>query len=122
MKMEAVLVWGTNEQKSPEPKHKPISPEFKKKLQELPLKWTNYFEVNRVVFEAPLSQVTNVALSAKCRLEVRNLGQSKVEVSHLGSGKRVGTRTQSLPKGETLILGGNAPGATSWLAVIRRLE
>jgi len=122
MKIEAVLVWGTNEQKSPDRDHKPVNTELKKKLQELPLKWTSYFEVNRVEFGAPISNITTVALSKKCSLEVRNLGQSKVEVSHLGGGKRVGTSTQSLPKGETLILGGNAPGATSWLVVIRRLE
>ena len=122
MKIETLLVWGTNDRNSPDPTHKPVSPELKKKLQELPLKWTNYFEVNRVTVELPASGVTNVALSDKCHLELRNLGHSNISVTHFGKGKRVGTRTQPLAKNETLILGGNAPDATSWLGVIRRVE
>jgi hypothetical protein len=29
-------------------------------------------------------------------------------------------RTQALPKGETLVLGGNAPNATSWFVVLKQ--
>src|SRR5690348_7669292 len=45
VKLDLHLIWGTSEQTSPNSEHKPISQELKKKLQELPLKWTNYFEV-----------------------------------------------------------------------------
>jgi hypothetical protein len=45
-----------------------------------------------------------------------------VEVSLVGKGKDVAKRTQKLPKGETLVLGGNAPNATAWLVVLKRLE
>src|SRR5262249_32441972 len=120
--IEAELVWGTNAKTSPNGKHKPVDAELKKKLQALPLKWTNYFEVKRVKAELPPRGMQRIPLSDKCELELTDKGQSKIEVSHFGNGKRVGTRTQTLPKGETLILGGNAPGETSWLVVLRRLQ
>jgi hypothetical protein len=39
-----------------------------------------------------------------------------------GKGEQVVKRTQSIPKGETLALGGNAPNSTAWLVVLRRKE
>ncbi|MEY2429480.1 MAG: hypothetical protein QOJ40_2365 [Verrucomicrobiota bacterium] len=122
LKLEVQLIWGTNDPQSPDPKHKPVESAVKKKLNELPLKWTNYFEVNRKAFEVPLSSTTKAPLSEKCALEVKNLGQSMIEVSLVGKGKDVAKRTQKLPKGETLVLGGNAPNATAWLVVLKRLE
>ena len=122
MKFEVQLIWGTNDPQSPDPKHKPVEPAVKKKLDELPLKWANYFEVNRKVFEVPLNGTTKVPLSEKCALEVKNLGHSMIEVSLVGKGKEVGKRTQKLPKGESLFLGGNAPNATAWLVFLKRIE
>ena len=120
--IEAELIWGTNAKSSPNEKHKPVDAELKKKLQELPLKWTNYFEVKRISIELPPHGTRRAPLSDKCELELSDRGQSKIEVSHYGNGKLISTRTQALPKGETLILGGNAPGETSWLVVLRRLQ
>jgi hypothetical protein len=122
MKMEVQLVWGTNDKKSPDATHKPVGPELRKKLEGVPFKWSHYFEVKRLIFEVPPTGSTNVALSGKCRLEVKNAGHSKIEVSYFGKGERLETRTQALPKGETLIYGGEAPGATSWFVVVRRLD
>jgi len=31
-------------------------------------------------------------------------------------------RKQSLPKGEMLVLGGNAPNSTAWLVALKRIE
>jgi len=122
MKLEALLVWGTNEEKSPDPTHKPVGPELKKRLHELPLKWTNYFEVKRIKFEVPTSGAKKVPLSEKCAIDVRNQGHEKIEVAVFGKNKQVATRSQDLPKHGTLILGGDSPGTNCWLAVIRRLE
>lgn len=122
LKLEVQLIWGTNDQKSPDAKHKPVDQELKKRLQSLPLKWTNYFEVNRLSMVVPQAGTQKAPLSDRCQLEVKNLGHSKVEITVFGKGKNVATRTQALPKGETLILGGDSPGATSWLAVVRRVE
>jgi len=122
LKVEAQLVWGTNAKQSPDPKHKPVSEEVRKKLLELPLKWTNYFEVNRKLLSIPAASQKKEALSEKCAVEVKNLGKSKVEVRLFGKGEQVEKRTQDLPKGETLVLAGKAPGETTWLVVLKRLE
>jgi hypothetical protein len=121
LKLQAVLVWGTNAKNSPDPNHKAVEPLILKKLQELPLKWTNYFEVNRKSFSVGANP-SKVNLSDKCQVEVKNLGKSSVEVCLVGQGSTVLKRSQALPKGETLVLGGNAPNATAWLVVLLRNE
>ena len=122
LKLEVQLIWGTGDDRSPDPKHKPVEAEVKMKLQDLPLKWSNYFEVNRKDFEVPASGVNKVPLSEKCELEVKSLGGSKLEVALFGRGKETLRRTQRLAKGEILVLGGNAPNATAWLVVLKRME
>lgn len=122
LKLQAQLVWGTNDERSPDPKHKPVEAAVKEKLKELPLKWSNYFEINRKNVEVPPTGATKVELSEKCQLEVRSMGGSKLELVLLGKGKETLRRTQALPKGEMLVLGGNAPNATAWLVVLKRIE
>jgi hypothetical protein len=122
IKVEAILVWGTNDSKSPNPRHKPVDEDVQKKLKELPLKWTHYFEENRRQMELPAGQAKREGLSDRCAVEVKNLGQSKAEISLIGKGEPVVKRMQDLPKGETLVLGGNAPNATAWLVVLKRVE
>lgn len=122
MKLTAQLLWGTDDAKSPNPKHKAVDADLKKKLKQLPLKWTNYFEETRKTFDVPQGEARRIILSDLCELEVKNLDGSKVEVTHFGRGKKVATRTQALPKGEMLVLGGNAPDATAWLVVLRQAD
>jgi hypothetical protein len=122
MKIEVHLVWGTNDKQSPDPTHKPVTPEVKKALAGLPLKWENYFEVNSKTVSLPPSGSERVPLSKQCEIEIRDLGKSRIEVSHFGKGEHDLKRTQAFGKGETFVLGGNAPNATSWFAVLKRLD
>ncbi len=122
IKLQAQLVWGTNDDKSPDPKHKPVDDDVKAKLNELPLKFSNYFEVNRKSVEVAMSATNRVPMSEKCELEVKSLGANNFEVSLYGKGKQVVNRKQALKKGEMLVVGGNAPNATAWLVVLKRLE
>ncbi len=122
VKFQAQLVWGTNDEQSPDPKHKPVEPDVRAKLGELPLKFTNYFEVNRKSVEVASTGASKVPLSEKCQVEVKSLGGSTFEVSLYGKGKEVVKRKQTLVKGEMLVVGGNAPNATAWLVVLKRLE
>lgn len=122
MRFQAQLVWGTNDDRSPDPNHKPVESEVKAKLNELPLKFSNYFEVNRKTLEVSLSGTNRVPLSEKCEVEVKSLGESNFEVSLFGKGKQVVNRKQALKKGEMLVVGGNAPNATAWLVVLKRTE
>jgi len=122
LKFEAQLIWATNDEKSPNPKHKDVSPEIRKKLGELPLKWKSYFEVNRKPFNVSKSGSAKVAMSEKCGIEVKDVDGKKVEVSLISKGETVWTRTQPLPKNEILIMSGNAPNATAWLVTLKRID
>jgi len=122
-KFQAYLLWGTDDTKPPEGKsYKPVTADIKQKLKELPLKWANWFEVNRKDFAVSQNAANEVTMSEKCQLNVKKLAGSNVEVSLIGKGKEVVTRKQSLPTGEMLVLGGNAPNSTAWLVVLKRIE
>jgi hypothetical protein len=123
MTLEVQLLWGTDAAQSPNPAHKPVEPEVKKKLDELPLKWPHWYEVNRKKFKVARGpEPVKVPLSEKCALEVKNLGEGNVEVGLFGKGNHVVRRIQKLPKGELVVFGGKAPNATAWLVVLKRLE
>ena len=123
MKIQALLLWGTDDSKPPEGKaYQPVSADVRQKLKALPLKWTNWFEVNRKDFVVPQGTTKEVPMSAKCQVNVTCLAGAEVEVSLIGQGKKTLKRTQPLPKGEILFLGGNAPNSTSWLVGLKRIE
>lgn len=123
MKLQAYLLWGTDDSKPPEGKnYKAVEGDVQKKLKDLPLKWSHWFEVNRVTFTASQGTAKEVAVSPMCQLRVRKLDGANIEVVLIGKGKVVVKRRQSLPKGELLVLGGNAPNSTAWLVVLKRFE
>ena len=123
LKLEAQLVWGTNDKKASNPDVKPVEDEVRKKLAELPLRWTNYFEINRKKFDVPRGKSGRAALSEKCAVEVKSLEGKKVEVVWYNKkGDLVGKQSQPLGKGEMIVLGGNAPNSTCWLLTLKRLE
>ena len=122
LKLEALLVWGTNDERSPDPGHKPIGAQLQKKLKSLPFKWANYFEVNRQQFVVPGAGSKKVAMSKECEILVKNVGNGEVELMLVGKGEKVGRIKQALPKGELLVTGGNAPNFTAWFVVLRQID
>ncbi len=119
-KFEVQLIWATNDQKSPNPKHKPVTPEIRKKLDELPLKWEHYFEVNRKQFVMAKGGRNKADLSDKCSVEIKDLEGNQVEVTLFDkTGKAVFGRKQPLPQGEILLLSGNAPDKTAWFVAVK---
>lgn len=122
IRLEARLIWGTSEAKSPNPKHRPVDADVQRKLASLPLKWPHFFEENRKSFAVADAAAGKVTLSERCAVEVKNLGSDKVEVLLFGKGKEVGKVTQHLPRGEILVLAGNAPGESAWLVTLKRIE
>lgn len=122
-KFELQLVWATNDKRSPNDKHKDVSPERRKRLEQLQLKWANYFEVNQKEFGVGDHGTKKVPISEKCSVSVKDLGGKKFEVIWYGKNDNVvGKQTQPLAKSEVLILGGNAPGATAWFIILKRIE
>ena len=119
---EAQLIWGTTNSVSPNPNHKPAQKDVERKLKEQPFKWKHYFEVNRVALTVPDGELKGVPVSKSCSIQVKNLGRQKVEVTLIGKGKEAGKITQALPKGELLVVGGNAENATAWFVVLKQAE
>lgn len=119
--MEARLIWGTNAEKSPDSKHKPLDGELAKKLREMPLKWKNFFEVNRQVFTINDATYTEVVLSKKCAIQVKDKGGNNVTVKLYGEGKQVNRVDKPLPKGEVLTIGGDAENNNAWFVTVRPL-
>jgi hypothetical protein len=122
MRIEAHLIWATNDKEDPDKKHKAVAPEILEKLKHLPLKWANYFEVNKINLEISKGESRKGKLSDKCDVEVKNIDGTQVEVALIGKGDPVWKRIQSLPKGEVLVLGGNAPNSTAWLVALKRVK
>jgi hypothetical protein len=123
MKLQAFLIWGTDDTKPPAGKaYKPVELDIMQKLKDLPLKWTNWFEVNRKDFPVVEGASKEVQMSERCQVNVTKIGGDEIEVALIGKGKEVVKRKQSLPKGEMLVLGGNAPNSTAWLVVFKRID
>lgn len=122
LKLEAQLIWGTNDSPAKGRTNQVVQPGLEKKLKRLPLKWEHYYVVSTQSFLAPENETARVAMSAHCNIAVKNLGNSRVELSLTGKGKPVGKITQSLDKGQTLVTGGNADNLTGWFIVLRQGE
>ena len=121
-RIEARLIWGTNGDKSPEPSHKPLEGDLAKKLNEMPLKWKNYFEVNRQVFAINDRVYTNVLMSKKCTIEVKDKGNNNITVKLYGEGKQVNRIDKPLPKGEVITIGGDDKGNNAWFITVRPID
>ena len=118
-KIEARLIWGTNEEKSPDPNHKPLEGDLARKLHDMPLKWKNYFEVTRKIFTISDSTYTNVVMSKQCTIEVKDKGANNVTVKLYGEGKPVRRVDKPLPKGEVLTIGGDDKNNSAWFITVR---
>src|SRR5690348_12385913 len=80
MELEVRLIWGTNDEASPDPNHKPIDAELAKKLSKAPSKWKNYFEVCSKAVSLTEGATNKVSMSKQCDLEMKNLADGRLEV------------------------------------------
>ena len=121
MQFQVHLVWATDDPKPPQGKdYKPLEPEIRKQVKAL--KWKNYFEVRHVDFSLSPATSKKVSISDKCSIEVKDLGNSNLEVVLIGKGKEVARVKQVLRKGEILVPAGDAPNETAWLVIVKRIE
>lgn len=121
LKLEAKLIWGTDEPKSPNPAHKPVEQEVADKLRKV-FKWKNYFIVNRAEKIVPSRGSNRFVLSDKCTVEIMELEGPKVEVKLIGEGKAVHKITKELAPGEWFAYAGDDKNETAWFVIIRQLD
>jgi hypothetical protein len=122
MKLKAQLIWGTNDEKSPNPDHKPIDPALGKKLDKMPIKWKNYFQVTERELTVAQGATQKVEMSPDLAIAVKNVDGKTVEMKLLGKGKSVGKVTKELGKGKSLITGGDAANYTAWFVYLKQVE
>ena len=121
LKGEVLLVWGTDAPQSPDPTHIPVDPELAKKLSKSPYRWKYYFQVKQQLVEIPVGETKkNVSMSKHCALDIKNLGNNRVEVKLYGEGKLVSTNKEPWMDNWPLIFAGASVDETAWLVVLRK--
>jgi hypothetical protein len=119
--LEAKLIWGTDDDKSPNPDHKEVDPATREKFRKV-FKWKNYFAVNRVVKEVPSRGSNHFKLSPDCTIEIRELEGPKVEVKLIGKGKEVHKTTLTISRGQSVVYSGDDKNQSAWFVVITELD
>lgn len=121
LRIEAKLVWATDEAKSPDPKHKLMDPATSESLRKT-FKWKNYFEVNRVVKEVPARSSNKFELSKRCTIEITELEGPKIAVKLIGEGKELHKTTLTISKGKSVVYSGDDKNQNAWFVIITELE
>jgi hypothetical protein len=120
IKVEARLIWGTNDEKSQKPKHKPVDEETAKKLRKI-FKWKNYFIETAKQVTIPSRESRQIMMSPDCTIEVKELPGPPVEVKMIGKGKLINKTTKPLNHGEWFIIGGDDKNECAWFVIISRV-
>src|SRR5687768_6468318 len=121
LKIEATLIWATNDEKSPNPNHKPVEPKLGESLRKI-FTWKNYFEVSRQTGVVPNRGTKPFKVSEKCVVEITELEGPKVEVKLIGEGKPVNKTTKALSRGEFFTLGGDSKNGSAWFVIVSQLD
>jgi hypothetical protein len=119
MKLEAKLIWGSNESADKVKTHKLVEdPKLSADLHRI-FKWSNYYEINTKDVAIAVNKTGTLQMSEKCKLEIKNLGKNHIEVNCIGKGKQVSHGRHSLAPGQWLTLGGNDKNNSAWFVVMR---
>ena len=117
LKMEARLVWGTNE---PSKEHKPVDPAVAEKLAIF--KWKYFYAINAVVADVPSRETRKLKVSDQCTVEITELEGPRIELKVIGKGTPVNKTVKQIVKGETIVIGGDAENKCAWFIVLTQLE
>jgi len=121
LNLEAKLIWATDDDKSPDPNHKPVDPATAEKLRKV-FKWKNYFVVNKVAKVVPSRGTSQFVLSKDCTVEIKELEGPRVEVTLIGKGKQVHKTTKTLNKGEWFTYAGDDKNQSAWFVIVAELD
>ncbi|MEO5802658.1 MAG: hypothetical protein ABIR24_03945 [Verrucomicrobiota bacterium] len=118
-RLEVQLVWGTNDDSSPDPKHKPLEASLVKKLGMF--KWKNYFTVNRKDVLLALNAAQKIQLSPQCEIEIKHLGSQRYEINVFGQKKHVKKITEKITRQDSLTIAGDDKNDCAWIILIREI-
>ena len=121
LKIEAKLIWGTNDDKSPNPKHKLVDPKTAEELRKV-FAWKNYFEVRHTTGMVPSRGTNSFKISDDCTVEIAELEGPKVGVLLIGKGKPQNRTVKALSRVERIVLGGDVKDGSAWFVIISQLD
>jgi hypothetical protein len=118
MKVEARLIWGANAEFADKTK---VDPRLNEDLSRI-FKWKTYYQITNCVATLPVNETRSYEMSSQCVLTIKNLGDSKFEVSCVGNGKPVWKGAYPLQPGKWLTLAGPDRNDTAWFIVMRSTD
>lgn len=121
IKVESVLVWGTNDEKPKDANLKALDKTTTEKLRKV-FKWKNYFEVNRKVATIPSRASGKITMSKECEVEITEMEGPKVAYRLIGKGNPVNKTVAALSKGESIVIAGEGVNETAWFVVITEID
>lgn len=116
-RVQAVLVWGTDEAHPAGRNLKEVDVKLREKFGKI-FKWQNYFEVSRKNAVVPTGRSQGIKLSEDCSVDIKILPDNTAEVKLIGKGKTIVTRRHSLTKPDALVLAGDDKNNTAWFVVL----
>jgi hypothetical protein len=120
LKVEAKLVWGANDDKG-DAICKAVDNDLASKLHGM-FKWKNYFEITNESATIALNKSSDLKMSERCTIQIKNVGGSRIEVNCIGEGKQVCKGAYTLAPPSWLVLGGNATNDTAWFIALRAID
>jgi len=121
LKVEGRLIWGTNDEKSPDPKHKPVDGDTLSNLRKI-YQWKHYFEVNRQIIVVPSRSTNTLVMSKDCSVEIAELEGPRISAQLIGKGKRLNKITTNLSPGQSFAIAGEDKNATAYFVIVTDLE
>ena len=123
LKLEAILLWATNEEKPTfsEKNLAPVDPETASKLTNI-FKWKHYFVVKKVQGTVPSRGTNTFVMSKDCTIQITELPGPKVKVALIGKGKPVNETTEDLVQGGCFTIGGPVKDNTAWFVMVKQLK
>jgi len=119
LNLEASLIWAPNE--PPAGRYTAADPDLAAKLR-MKFRWDHYVEITNQIKSIPLNESRDFRMSAPCVLRIKNLGDSRIEVSCIGKGKVATSGAKTLQAGQWLVLGGDAKNNTAWFIGLRAVD
>ncbi|MHB8521451.1 MAG: hypothetical protein ACYDH9_11940 [Limisphaerales bacterium] len=118
LNLKVELIWGTDGDKPNDPQLHDLTPKLEEKLRRV-FKWKHYWEVGSShSVPIPVQVTRKVLMSHKCELEIKNLGDSTIEVKLYGEGKFVKKIRQPMKAGECSVLAGDDKNDNAWFVVL----
>lgn len=127
VKVEAVLIWGTNMEQPPDGKYVKIDKMTSGELKQA-FKWDHYYIIRSEQAILKKKESKELKMSPQCRLEIKYLGSDHFEVLVWGTDPKTKKETkvakgsQKMPLGEKVFLMGLNDNESSWFVKLCRKD